>query len=74
VWLFNYDNPQVGKCRGTFKREFNLVIRRTKKEMDPSNGSLNRRPVASVLFSLLDFVFLSLLYSLSFINNKIKSH
>jgi hypothetical protein len=29
-WLFNDEDPSVEKCKATFKREFALIIHRTK--------------------------------------------
>jgi hypothetical protein len=31
AWLFNNEDPSLDKCKATFKREFALVIHRTKK-------------------------------------------
>jgi hypothetical protein len=35
-WLFNNEEPQIYKCKETFKREFDLVIHRAKHSLVPS--------------------------------------
>jgi hypothetical protein len=31
AWIFNNEDPSIEKCKSTFKREFTLVIHRTRK-------------------------------------------
>jgi hypothetical protein len=38
-WLFNNEDPQIWKCKETFKRVFALVIHRAKPSLVPSMES-----------------------------------